>query len=209
MPKHNSQVAVAPMSTSTPAVSWKASSFFEIRRRQQADGARVRHTGFFMDLRALGLYDLGTIRLFRAAEKAGHYDDSSLLLERLIQLMYKLPRHSQKGKILMDSFVSKLWFTLDHPASPIPVLAGAEHRYRAADASNNNPWLGKLGAAGSPYAQAVPPKYPRNPNLPDAGLVFDTLLARKNGFQAHQCGISSMLFYLGTIITHDIFQTVR
>jgi hypothetical protein len=65
-----------------------------------------------------------------------------------------------------------------------------------------------LGAAGTAYARAVTPTDVQSPDVPDAGLVFDTLLARKDQFRPHQCGISSMMFYLAAIITHDVFQTV-
>lgn len=214
MPKDNSPVPVVPTSkaaghASNPRAWSKPSSFFKNRRRQQAGGVSVPQTGLIKDMQTLRLYDIGTVRLFRAAEKAGFYNDDNLLLERLIQLLYKLPRHSRKGKLLTDAFITKLWSTLDHPQpSPIPTLMGHDHRHRTADGSNSNPYLGTLGAAGTAYARAVAPMDVQSPDMPDPGLIFDTLLARKDDFRPHQCGISSMMFYLGVIITHDIFQTV-
>ena len=187
----------------------KPSSFFKDRRRQQAGGASVHQTGLLEDIKTLRLSDVGTIRLFRAAEKAGYYDDDDMLLERLIQLLYKLPRHSRKGKLLTDAFITKLWSTLHHPQpSPIPTLVGHHHRHRTADGSMSNPYLEKLGAAGTDYARAVAPMDVQSPDMPDAGLIFDTILGRNGKFKEHPCGISSMMFYLGVIITHDIFQTV-
>lgn len=187
----------------------KPSSFFKDRRRQQTGGVNVPQTGLLRDVQTLRLYDVGTVRLFHAAEKAGLYNDDNLLLERLIQLLYKLPRHSRKGKLLTDAFISKLWFTLDHPQPrPIPTLMGHEYRHRTADGTNSNPYLPALGAAGTPYARAVAPMDVQSPDRPDPGLVFDTLMARGDNFRPHPCGISSMMFYLGVIITHDIFQTV-
>lgn len=214
MSRDASPVPVVPTSkaaghASNPRAWSKPSSFFKDRRRQQASGVDVLQTGLLKDAQTLRLYDLGTVRLFHAAEKAGYYNDDNMLLERLIQLLYKLPRHSRKGKLLTDAFITKLWSTLDHPQpQPIPTLMGHHHRHRTADGSNTNPYLGTLGAAGTAYARAVAPMDVQSPDMPDAGLVFDTLLARKDEFRPHQCGISSMMFYLGVIITHDIFQTV-
>ena len=187
----------------------KPSSFFKDRRREQTGGVGVAKTGLIKDVQTLRLSDLGTVRLFHDAEKHGYYDDNDLLLERLIQLLHKLPRHSRKGKQLTDAFITKLWSTLDHPhPTPIPAITGRVNRYRMADGSNNNPYLMSLGAAGTPYARAVTPLDIQSPDMPDPGLVFDTLLGRGEVFKPHPCGISSMMFYLGVIITHDIFQTV-
>jgi hypothetical protein len=215
MPKDFPSVPVVPTSKvachAPNERAWsKPSSFFKDRRRQQTGGLNVPQTGLLKDIRTLRLYDVGTVRLFHAAERAGVYDDENMLLERLIQLLYKLPRHSRKGKLLTDAFITKLWSTLDHPQpSPIPTLIGHSHRFRTADGSYSNPYLEMLGAAGTAYARAVAPTDVQSPDMPDAGLVFDTLLARKDQFRPHQCGISSMMFYLAAIITHDIFQTVR
>jgi linoleate 8R-lipoxygenase/9,12-octadecadienoate 8-hydroperoxide 8R-isomerase len=41
---------------------------------------------------------------------------------------------------------------------------------------------------------------------PDPGVLFDSLMAR-SGFEPHPNKISSMLFYLATIIIHDVFKT--
>ena len=215
MPKENSPVPVVRTSKAAGHASnsraWsKPSSFFKDRRREQSGGVDVQQTGLLRDILTWTLKDIGTIRLVRAAEKAGHYDDENMLLERLIQLLYKLPRHSRQGKLLTDSFITKLWSTQDHPQPlPIPTLMGHDHRHRTADGSFSNPYMSTLGAAGTAYARAVTPMDVQSPDMPDAGLVFDTLLAREDNFRPHACGISSMLFYLGVIITHDIFQTVR
>jgi hypothetical protein len=215
MPKDSSHVPVVPTSkaaghASNPRAWSKPSSFFKDRRRQQAGGVSVPQSGLVQDIQTFRLYDIGTVRLFHAAEKAGCYNDDNMLLERLIQLLYKLPRHSRMGKHLTDAFITKLWSTLDHPQPmPIPTLMGHSHRHRTADGSNTNPYLPTLGAAGTAYTRAVTPADVQSPDMPDAGLVFDMLLSRKEEFRPHPCGISSMMFYLGVIITHDIFQTVR
>lgn len=43
--------------------------------------------------------------------------------------------------------------------------------------------------------------------LPDAGDLFDRLMAREEGGRPSQSGLSSMLIYHATIIIHDIFRT--
>lgn len=209
---NNKPVTVLPTSKSSQHVSpraWsKPSTLFKDRRRQQTGGINVPQTGLIQDIQTLRLTDITTVRLFHAAEKAGYYNDDNMLLERLVQLLHKLPRHSRKGKLLTDAFITKLWSTLDHPQPrPIPSLMGHGHRHRTADGSNSNPYLATLGAAGTAYARAVTPMDVQSPDMPDAGLVFDTLMAR-NQERPHPCGLSSMMFYLGVIITHDIFQTV-
>lgn len=59
----------------------------------------------------------------------------------------------------------------------------------------------KLGAARTPYARSVQPKSMQLPDLPDPGVIFDSILARKD-FKEHPNKISSLLFYLATLITH-------
>lgn len=56
---------------------------------------------------------------------------------------------------------------------------GPEYAFRTADGSNNNPDCPNMGKAGTPYARSVQQAGPLPLNqLPDAGLVFDTLLRR-------------------------------
>jgi hypothetical protein len=64
------------------------------------------------------------------------------------------------------------------------------------------------GAAGAPYDRSVKPELLQPIALPDPGVVFDSLLARKN-FKEHPNKISSVLYYLASIIIHDIFRTNR
>src|SRR5579859_1512197 len=63
-----------------------------------------------------------------------------------------------------------------------------------------------IGKAGTPYAKSVQPKWPRKGAMPDPGVLFDALLARKQ-YKEHPAKISSMLFYVATIIIHDLFRT--
>ena len=66
---------------------------------------------------------------------------------------------------------------LPHPPS---TSIGPQYAYRTADGSNNNPAMPDLGKAGTPYARSVQQTHPLPRNeMPDAGLVFDTLLRRE------------------------------
>jgi hypothetical protein len=163
-------------------------------------------TGILDDVKKLGFEDVDTLLTFLNAAVTGVEDDDNMLLERLIQLLAKLPPTSAEGKKLEDGFINQLWTSLDHP--PVSSL-GDEYKYRDADGRNNNIRVPDLGAANTPYARSTAPVTIQNPNLPDPGVIFDTLMARGDTFEPHPNQISSILFYLATIIIHDIFQTVR
>jgi linoleate 8R-lipoxygenase/9,12-octadecadienoate 8-hydroperoxide 8R-isomerase/linoleate 8R-lipoxygenase/9,12-octadecadienoate 8-hydroperoxide 8S-isomerase len=138
----------------------------------------------------------------------GEEDDNSLFLERLITLLAKLPPHSHVGKQLTNGFVNTLWDSLEHPP---PRTLDKDLKYREADGSYNNSRDPLLGASGTPYARTVSTSVFQNPDLPEPGIIFDSIMSRGDGthFREHPNKISSMFFYLATIITHDCFQTVR
>jgi len=162
-------------------------------------------TGILQDLEKLGFKDIETLVEFLKADIEGVNDDNNLLLEGLIQLLSKLPSTSADGEKLQEAFIHQLWGSLSHP--PVSTL-GAEFKYRSADGSGNNILVPKLGAANTPYARTTPPLVFQRPDLPDPELIFDTLMSRGDTFNPHPNKISSVLFYLATIIIHDIFQTV-
>lgn len=62
----------------------------------------------------------------------------------------------------------------------------------------------QIGAADTPYARSVRPKTMQPAALPEPEALFDSLLARKE-FKEHPNKISSMLFYLASIIIHGKF----
>ena len=66
---------------------------------------------------------------------------------------------------------------------------------------SQNPLYPKLGAANTPYARTVRPQTVQAHALPDPGLIFDCVMARKE-FEPHPNQISSVLFYLASIIIH-------
>lgn len=132
-------------------------------------------------------------------------DDRTYIMERVIALAAELPLDSKTGLGLTNGFLTKLWNDLDHP--PLSNL-GSDFKYRTADGSNNNPMYPRLGAAGSPYARTVRPRTMQPIALPDPGVVFDSIMARR-AFKPHPNKISSVLFYLASIIIHDLFRTNR
>jgi linoleate 10R-lipoxygenase len=92
----------------------------------------------------------------------------------------------------------------------IPAAPNGMHHYRMPDGSFNNILEPHLGRAGSPYAKSVRSSKRLHGVRPDAGQLFDLLMARSDKtFRENPAGISSMLFYHATIIIHDIFRTSR
>ncbi|KAM3084311.1 hypothetical protein ACMFMG_001584 [Clarireedia jacksonii] len=159
------------------------------------------------DLKALGIQDADTLLHLFGTEITGVQNDNSLLLEKLVQLLARQPPSSTIGKTLTATFVNTLWSALPHP--PLASL-GTQYKYREADGSNNNIRAPDLGRAGSPYARTVKASFMQSKDLPDPGELFDTLMSRGEGdedYVEHPTGISSVLFYLATIIIHDLFLT--
>ncbi|OTB12803.1 hypothetical protein K445DRAFT_369110 [Daldinia sp. EC12] len=162
-------------------------------------------TGVLQDLRKLSIQDYKTLKDALGTAISGEEDDNTLLQERVVTLLAKLPPNSRKGKQATDAFINTLWNSLEHP--PAEISAG-NTRYRKANGSNNNRAAPSMGAAKTRYARTIPPKVFQGPNLPDPGLIYDSIMVRdEKSFREHPNKISSMLFYLATIITHDIFQT--
>jgi hypothetical protein len=124
-------------------------------------------------------------------------------MEQILQLAASLPEGGALDDIT-TKFLKLLWNNLEHP--PLS-FQGAEFKYRKADGSNNNVMYPHLGKAGSYYARTVTPKTQQPGVLPDPGVIFDTVFARREEAREHPNKISSMLFYLATIIIHDCFHT--
>jgi len=88
------------------------------------------------------------------------------------------------------------------------------------DGSYNNLSYPDMGKAHEPYARSVQQMHPLPRNmLPDAGLVFDTLLRREKvdavlvlafspfvdilfQFVRHPAGLSSMMFSFAALVIH-------
>ncbi|KAF1966227.1 heme peroxidase [Bimuria novae-zelandiae CBS 107.79] len=156
------------------------------------------------DLTHLGITDFKSLFEIQAKTLAGEpQDDKDYLTEALIRTAAKLPDGSKIREKLTGQFITQLWEDLEHP--PLSYL-GAQYQYRSADGSFNSLVHPQLGAAGTPYARTVKPSMMQTPSRPDAGVVFDSVMTRKHA-ELHPNRISSVLFYLASIIIHDCFRT--
>ena len=92
-------------------------------------------------------------------------------------ILARLDPSSDLAKKMNDDVIGTLYNTVPHP--PASYL-GPAHCFRSADGSGNDLANPDLGRAGTPYARSVQGKagLPKS-SLPDAGLVFDTILKRK------------------------------
>jgi hypothetical protein len=156
------------------------------------------------DLSYLGVDNVKTLLEIQKDKMMGGYtDDKTYLMEGLIRTAAALPDNSKMRDELTNTFVTQLWNDLEHPPQS---YLGAKYQYRTADGSNNSLIHPQLGAAGTPYARTVKPSMMQTPARPDAGVVFDSIMTRKHA-ELHPNRISSMLFYIASIIIHDCFRT--
>ncbi|KAK5270764.1 hypothetical protein LTR96_004042 [Exophiala xenobiotica] len=155
-------------------------------------------------LKAFNIKNLETIKDVALVGVEGEpIDDKTYLMERIIQLAADLPVTSRTSATLTNTFLNQLWTDLQHPPQS---YLGNDFVFRNADGSGNNILWPHLGAAGQPYARTVRPRSLRPVARPDPGVIFDSILARKK-FEPHPNKISSVLFYVASIIIHDIFHT--
>ncbi|KAJ6567751.1 heme peroxidase [Mycena vulgaris] len=150
-------------------------------------------------------------------------DDRKLLLENIVTLMSRLSKSKSSeltklSKTLQTTLIDLLYKDLPHPPSSylsmLPQNAATAvtpnpiaYAYRNADASNYVPLFPGLGKANAPYARSVPTTNFTPPaTLPDAGLVFDTLMCR-DAFEPHPAGISALFFAFADLVIHSIFNT--
>ncbi|KAI9741179.1 MAG: hypothetical protein M1834_002892 [Cirrosporium novae-zelandiae] len=166
-------------------------------------------SGLIRDFESMGLdvgKDLKTVIATLQKSISGDlWDDKKYLMEHIVQLAAQLPLQSQNGIRLSNSFISTLWSDLQHP--PLSCL-GEQYTYRQPDGSYNNMLYPHIGKANTPYARSVNPKMIRPAALPPPDVIFDSVLARDK-YVPHPNKISSMLFYLASIIIHDLFRTDR
>jgi hypothetical protein len=156
------------------------------------------------DLSYLGADNVKALLEIQKDKMMGAYtDDKTYLMEGLIRTAAALPDNSKMRDKLTNTFVTQLWNDLEHPPQS---YLGAKYQYRSADGSNNSLIHPQLGAAGTPYARTVKPSMMQTPARPDAGVVFDSIMTRKHA-ELHPNRISSMLFYIASIIIHDCFRT--
>ncbi|TAQ87459.1 hypothetical protein B7494_g4210, partial [Chlorociboria aeruginascens] len=177
---------------------------------ETGDGSYVtepKESGLFDDLKAMRMKDVETLDMALKVELGSTKltDDKTMLMERTIQLVSNLPSNSKNRVKLTNTFVGTLWDSLQHPP---PSMLGDRYNYRQADGSFNNIQFPDLGKAGTAYARSVPPKTIQPIPKVDPGLIFDTIMSRENGgFIPHPNNVSSMLYYIASIIIHDCFRT--
>ncbi|KAK3711577.1 hypothetical protein LTR37_009568 [Vermiconidia calcicola] len=159
------------------------------------------------DISTLGIDKIeDLVEVVAKAKQNEPLDDKKYYMEHLIQAAACLP-DDIVSKNITNGFLTTLWDDLQHPPQ---MLLSQEFTFRQPDGSKNNYEMPHIGAAGMPYARTVTPKTLRSGTMPDPAVLFDTLMARKNPEgEEHPTKISSMLFYLASIIIHDCFKTNR
>ncbi|KAK0469345.1 linoleate diol synthase [Desarmillaria tabescens] len=132
-------------------------------------------------------------------------DDRKLLLEHILAFLARLPSGSV-SQSLQNKVIVLLYNDLTHPPA---TYIGNKYKFRTADGSNNNILSPDMGKAGTPYARSVQQSNPLpGREMPDAGLIFDTLLKR-DGFVKHPGGLSSLMFAFAALVVHTVFRTSR
>jgi linoleate 10R-lipoxygenase len=130
-------------------------------------------------------------------------DDRKLFLEHGLNKLSKMPPGGVSQK-LQDEVIKLLYNDLSHPPA---TLIGTNYAWRSADGSGNNIGDPDMGKAGSTYSRSVQQSHPLSQReLPDPGLVFDTLLKRSD-FQRHPAGLSSLMFSFAALVIHSVFRT--
>ncbi|TKA62848.1 hypothetical protein B0A49_11568 [Cryomyces minteri] len=159
--------------------------------------------GIVRDADVMGIQDYGTlVKMAKDKFTGAAMDDKEYLMEGLIRVAAKLPMGDKVDTRITDTFITQLWDDLQHPPQS---MLGEKYQYRQADGSYNSLIHPMLGAAHTPYARTAKPVLIRPPP-PDPAVLFDSLMAREKP-EPHPNRISSMLFYLASIIIHDLFRT--
>ncbi|KAF8630934.1 hypothetical protein AX17_005291 [Amanita inopinata Kibby_2008] len=82
---------------------------------------------------------------------------------------------------------------------------GLKHTSRQADGGGNNIFHPEIGRAGMPYARNVLSDHCFE-QLPEPGLVFDTLLKARNQ-RVHPSGASSLVYAFAQLVSYTLFHT--
>lgn len=149
-------------------------------------------------------YDIATMAsVVDAIRHADAIDDRKLLLEHALTKVSRMDPGPKQQEI-QNLIIKLLYNDLPHPPS---TGVGDTNCWRTADGSCNNLEAPDVGKAHTPYARSVQPSHPLPYNqLPDPGLLFDTLLKRE-GFVKHPAGLSSLFFAFATLVIHTVFRT--
>ncbi|KAF3400879.1 hypothetical protein DPV78_005730 [Talaromyces pinophilus] len=140
--------------------------------------------------------DAQSLATYLAQMKTGDgVDDRMMRQGKLMSWLFKLllePK-SAVGSTLEQGVVQSLWDTLPHPDAGWTQFSGPQ--YRRADGEGNT--------------VQEPQEHRRD--LPDPEDIFEKLFRRRTeaegGFRKHACGISANMFYMATLVTHDLLNT--
>ncbi|KAK6604717.1 Linoleate 10R-lipoxygenase [Botrytis cinerea] len=169
---------------------------------------KQEQSGLLDDLKALRIKDLETLQMTMKQElgSSNLADDKTMLMEKLIQLVANLPGTSKTRVKLTEVLVDELWDPWNIHQLQCLVISTITDKLMAREF--NNIRFPDIGKAGTAYARSVTPKIVQPNPKPDPGLIFDTIMSRENGgFKPHPNNISSMLYYIASIIIHDCFRT--
>ncbi|KAJ7577084.1 linoleate diol synthase [Mycena floridula] len=162
--------------------------------------------GFRDQIKSGTAINLDTTTLSAVVDAIRHtdgIDDRKLLLEHALSFVSRLPPGPVENG-LQNKIVELLYNDLGHPPA---TCIGNKYAWRTADGSFNNVSLPDLGKGNTPYARSVQQIHPLPKHeLPDSGLIFDTLLKREK-FVQHPAGLSSLMFSFAALVIHSVFRT--
>lgn len=157
------------------------------------------------DLRYLGVFDVIPLCEIAVAGVPGlPINDKPILIEKSRRFLTKLPADSSLLRNIEGIFLHRLWLQRYRAISVIIPPSVAEVNTLQPASSGD----GVTVKSSNLSYISVTAKSLKETDLPSPDAVFDALMARGNGFYPHPGKISSALFHLATIITHDIFRTV-
>ncbi|KAL1747600.1 heme peroxidase [Schizophyllum fasciatum] len=138
-----------------------------------------------------------------AALHKENMDDRKMFLEHGLNFISGTLKGTWQQKA-QNEVIKKLYDDLPHPPA---TSLGTDYAWRRADGSCNNMDIPHLGKAGEPYTRSVQQSHPLpRHQLPDPGLVFDTLLKREK-FVEHPAGLSALMFGFAALVIHTVFRT--
>lgn len=183
-------------------------------------GTKTHVDGIIADLRTVGLKttaeDAQSLATYLAQMKTGDgVDDRMMRQEKLMSWLFKLPLEAKSavGNTLEQRVVQSLWDTLSYPDAGWTQFSGPQ--YRRADGEGNNVQEQQVDRAGEAYIRNVVSRsrgLEHGKDIPGPEDSFEKLFRRQTevegGFRKHPCGISANMFYMATLVTHDLFNTI-
>lgn len=101
-----------------------------------------------------------------------------LQFETALGIMARVDPTTDVAMKLNDTIIGGLYDTVPHPPA---AYLGPKYAWRQADGSNNSLQDPDCGRSGRPYARSVQARSTLPvTSLPDPGLVFDTLLRKRD-----------------------------